>query len=286
VIFVIIPVHNRVKNTLACIRSICLQVVSESLEIIVVDDGSTDSTKRDIEVEFPHVTLLLGDGNLFWTGAVSLGVDYALRHSLYDNDWVILMNNDVEISDAHLFEGLIGFAMKQGRGALVSPLSLSQFDRNKTITSGTVVRSWFFNLTSHVFNGVPYDNINALTPIPVDFMTARCLLHPIRVFREIGNYDALRFPHYGGDDEFSHRAKSNGYKLFVLPEYTVYLDDTKPNKIKNGVFSSFIVCLFDIRSSINLRDKFIFSFYIPPWYARMTYFLSAFLKTLIGCVKL
>ena len=103
-IHVIIPVHNRIKYTLSCIESLKKQNIFDKLNIIVVDDGSTDGTSSYIKRHYPEITLLKGSGNLFWGGAVNFGISYACKIGK-KNDWILLVNNDVEfvsnsISDA------------------------------------------------------------------------------------------------------------------------------------------------------------------------------------------
>jgi GT2 family glycosyltransferase len=38
--------------------------------VIVVDDGSSDRTAEEVAENYPKVTILKGDGNLWWTGAI------------------------------------------------------------------------------------------------------------------------------------------------------------------------------------------------------------------------
>ena len=68
--------------------------------------------------------------------------------------------------------------------------------------------------------------------------------------------------------------------------------DTKEGHCKNK--SSFIgcfrFCFFDKRSSIGIKDKYNFSMVVVPHYARVSYFIVAFLKTvyvaLFRCIAL
>ena len=92
---VIIPVHNRIKYTLQCIKSLKKQTCAKEFKIFLVDDGSTDETIKIINNKFPEVTIFKGDGSLFWGGAVNYGIKNVLRLSK-KNDWILLVNNDVE----------------------------------------------------------------------------------------------------------------------------------------------------------------------------------------------
>ena len=74
-IHVIIPVHNRLKKTITCLKSLEKQNIYKNLRIIIVNDGSNDGTKEHITKNFPQVNIINGDGSLFWGGAINLGID-------------------------------------------------------------------------------------------------------------------------------------------------------------------------------------------------------------------
>ena len=76
-VFVVIPVHNRLEFTRACLASLREQSYRD-FTIVVVDDGSTDGTYATLAEEFPEVTLLWGDGDLWWTGAMNRALEWAL----------------------------------------------------------------------------------------------------------------------------------------------------------------------------------------------------------------
>ena len=109
---------------------------------------------------------------------------------------------------------------------LFSALTVSNKDKRKIIKTGSIVKSWMLNITKHVFVGLKLKNV-IKKPVEVDFVTARCLLHPAEIFKIAGNYNSKLFPHYGGDDEFSMRIKKYGYSTLVVPNIIVYLKDNK-----------------------------------------------------------
>jgi len=93
-IAVIIPVFNRRETTLKCLGLLKNNVLipnNSLINIIVVDDGSTDGTAAAIKLAFPDVKILNGDGNLWWTGAINMGVEFALSQ---DFDYLLTRLND------------------------------------------------------------------------------------------------------------------------------------------------------------------------------------------------
>ena len=95
-IHVLIPVFNRLNLTIKCIKSLKKQKSYESINIIVVDDNSTDGTSVCLKKKFLDLTILKGTGNLYWGGSIKLGIEYVMK-ICSDKDWILTVNNDVEL---------------------------------------------------------------------------------------------------------------------------------------------------------------------------------------------
>ena len=90
-VFIIIPVHNRREITLACLGKLRETGVLANFQVVVVDDGSTDGTAVGIEHNYPEVKILYGDGNLWWAGAIAVGMQYALDQKA---EYIFWLNDD------------------------------------------------------------------------------------------------------------------------------------------------------------------------------------------------
>src|SRR5258705_6257484 len=101
-IYIVIPVHNRKEFTRNCLYSLQYQTVSGH-RIIVVDDGSTDGTGEMLAKEFPEVIVLSGNGNLFWSAAINLGIRHALTNGA---EFILTLNNDTVASENFLAQML------------------------------------------------------------------------------------------------------------------------------------------------------------------------------------
>ena len=91
------------------------------------------------------------------------------------------------------------------------------------------MNSWFWNSTNHLYKGKKIAEIN-LRSQNVNFLTGRCLLHPIEIFKKVGSYDVTNFRHYGSDDEFSMRVKNFGYEVFLSKKYSLFKKTKKIQK--------------------------------------------------------
>ena len=91
-VYVVIPVHDRLEFTRACLSHLLADPAAQAATIVVVDDGSTDGTRDALPAEFP-ITMIPGGGDLWWAGAMNLGVGWVLGHAGED-DVVVTLNND------------------------------------------------------------------------------------------------------------------------------------------------------------------------------------------------
>ena len=73
--------YNRVEKTIKCLEEVFEQANKSklNLEVILVDDGSTDGTAESVRQKFPQVCVLMGDGTLFWNRGMHLAFGEALK---------------------------------------------------------------------------------------------------------------------------------------------------------------------------------------------------------------
>lgn len=220
-VFVVIPVRNRWTLTQACLGSLVRQTYAR-LVIVVVDDGSTDATTELLPREYPDAVVLPGDGELWWTGATVLGIEWVLERC-DDDDFMLTLNNDTTV-DPDYIEVLVGAAAQHDNPALVGSVAVDNRDRD-TIVDGGPYLSWATAKGGSFHSG---ESLKAVRDAGIvwtepDLLPGRGMLIPVRCLREIGNFDAKRLPHYGADYEFSVRAVRAGYQLvmsYVAPVYS------------------------------------------------------------------
>lgn len=92
---IVITTFNRKVLLERCIKSI-LQQNYDNLEIIIIDDHSTDGTKEYINKKYPFITYIYQDKNQGPSVARNLGIKKA------KNDFVIIMDDDETLIDNSL----------------------------------------------------------------------------------------------------------------------------------------------------------------------------------------
>ncbi len=102
-IYILIPVHNRKSITLTCLEHLQQQGALDRYHVVVIDDASTDGTSDAIAQRYPDVTILAGDGNLWWTGAIVKGMKFAMEQGARYLIWL----NDDTLPEEQTLEKLI-----------------------------------------------------------------------------------------------------------------------------------------------------------------------------------
>jgi len=100
-IAVLLTSYNRVEKTIRCLETFFQQTVPEGLvlDVILVDDNSTDNTGAKVKALFPNVKVLFGSGSLFWVGGMRMAWAEALKTNY---DGYLLLNDDVKLNPGTL----------------------------------------------------------------------------------------------------------------------------------------------------------------------------------------
>ena len=200
---IVIPVHNRREVTLYCLEQLQALVTRKEWKVCVIDDGSTDGTTQAILEKFPETTLLAGDGNLFWTGAMELGMRHAIAEGASCCVW---LNDDLTLGEKAI-EQVCALAME--RQAVVCGQGVIDLE------NGT---QWFFPA---VFRGrceltSAEIDPNSISPVAVDTCRGNLVAIPKSVIDRIGYPDGRNIPHLGGDSDYGLRATAAGIECLTL----------------------------------------------------------------------
>lgn len=272
-VYIIIPVHNRKQHTQACLQSLCKQAY-RNFKTIVVDDGSTDGTSDMIRQEFPEVTILTGDGNLWWAESTNVGVRYAMQHSVEGEDnFVLTLNDDLVVKTDYIHTLLAAY--DECKPCIVGSACVDIKNPNRLEYAGSKINLLWSGET-HLANLFARDYQRIVSQkkiVDSDTLTGRGVLIPFEVFLKIGFYDAVRFKQYMADIEFSVRARKAGYKLVVSIPSVVYSHvDATGLQIKPDMsFGKFWRGLSSIKSPINLSARYYFAMRHAP--TKWLYFL-------------
>jgi N-acetylglucosaminyl-diphospho-decaprenol L-rhamnosyltransferase len=255
-IYVVVPVFNRkffTQRFLECMRGQTFR----NLQVIVVDDGSTDGTADLIVSQFPDVQLILSEGNLWWTGAINLGIRHALTQASGE-DAILIINDDLEI-DCDYLEIMHNLRRTLPR-TLIGSVAVA-IDTPEIIEDGGTAINWWTAKFYHLNAGVRLSKFDTSHYVEVSLLTGRGTLIPIEVFRTIGLYDDLHFQQCG-DTELPVRAKKAGYSLVVSYAAVVKTHRQASDSMNTSIhysLSDIPRYFFGIKSNFRLKYRFFFS---------------------------
>jgi GT2 family glycosyltransferase len=240
-IAVLITCHNRKQKTLTCLDKLFSNSLPEgcSLDVYLVDDGSTDGTELAVREFYPQVNILRGDGNLYWNGGMKIAFDAAMiehhDYYLWLNDDTLLYINAIKslISTSHELQA------KQCKSVIVVGSTQDEIDGR--LTYGGVIRPSKWKPTA--FKLIAPSEV----PVECETMNGNCVLIPHEIVRVLGGMEP-NFAHAMGDLDYGLRAGYAGFAVWVMPSFA----GTCSN---NAVDSSFN----DASLSISTRLKKILS---------------------------
>ncbi|MDR0830520.1 MAG: alpha-1,2-fucosyltransferase [Prevotellaceae bacterium] len=201
-IAVLMTVYNRKDKTLTCLSTLfkCILPEKYELNVFLVNDGCTDGTEKAIADNFPQITVIQGNGNLFWNRGMRLAWETAAK--TFDFDYYIWLNDDVILYENSIF-GLLQCAENQNNTAIICGSTCSINDKNEITYGGRIKRYGILTPNGEMQK--------------CDCFNGQLALIPRFVFRKMGMNDKA-FHHSFGDFDYGFRAKKAGIEIFVAPD--------------------------------------------------------------------
>lgn len=203
-VVVVIPNWNGETVMGPCLESLRKQTLRHN--VVVVDNGSTDSSVRFIEKNFPEVTILRQSRNLGFAGGVNIGISYALQNGFTH---VALFNNDA-VADKNWLVSL-GNEMSDDKVGIVTGLLLND-KGNKIDSTGEQLSKW--GLAFPRERGLPKDRASKRGR--VFGASGGASLYRLSMLKKIGLFDEDFFAYYE-DTDVSFRAQLTGWKIVYTP---------------------------------------------------------------------
>ena len=209
---VLITCHNRKEKTLACLRALLANDLPSdfSINILLVDDGSTDGTGESAAILDHRIKVLYGDGHLFWNGGMRRAFDEAAKSHpdfyLWLNDDTILLKDSI-MRLIYTYDSL----SREYSNKLIIVGATCDDEDDSIQTYGGVKRSGRFFRPMHF-------TLNELSDKPVrcDTMNGNCVLISAETAALAGNLEP-GFCHGLGDFDYGLRACHLGCSVWVTP---------------------------------------------------------------------
>ncbi len=188
---------------------------AHDVDLILVDNGSTDGSDLQAEREHEDWQLLRAGRNLGFAGGMKLGLEHALAAGA---DYVCLLNNDIE-AEPGLVDPLVADLEEEPRRGAASP-RIHYHDRRELLWYGGGRVGRLTRVSRH--RGIRRKAQGRwLLPRDTEYLTGCCILGRAEFWKLTGGFD-VDFGFYAEDVDLSLRARSLGWTLRYQPGGLLY----------------------------------------------------------------
>ena len=192
----------------------CLKSLSDQtyrpLEIIVVDNASTDDSVDLIKKGFPGLKLIVNKRNLGFGGGNNVGIQAS------QGSYIMMLNNDTRLDPRCIEELKRGIEKEDRYGACASKILL-QYEDNLIDAAGIVVCPDGLSIgRGRLERGELYDD-----EVEVFFASDCACLYRREMLEDIGLYDEDFFA-YADETDMGWRAQLAGWRCLYNPRAVVY----------------------------------------------------------------
>lgn len=253
-VIVIIVNWNRKVHLLETLASVA-KLTYPNLDVVVVDNHSSDGSVEAIRHDFPKVTVIENGRNLGFTGGNNVGIRWGLARV---GDYFFLLNNDVEIASDAL-SIMVERAESHPQEGIFGPKTYKYYQRDTLDFVGGKY-SWLTGKTQSVGDGEKdigqYDE-----PLAFDFINGHAFLIKREVIEKIGLLDEGYFA-YNEETDWCIRARRAGYKCVYVPQAVAW---HKVSSTPIGVARDYLIMrnrILCMRKNANLFQLFIFALHL------------------------
>lgn len=212
---VIIPTHNRKEKLVKLINSIMrCNYPQNRMEIIIVDDASTDGTPKMVKKLFPEVNLITNTFELFPSKCRNLGIKNS------HGDYLFLVDDD-NVLDENTIRELVMTFDTPTRTGLVGPVAFYNRERERIWCAGGKINAPFF-VPTHILRNRGLDDLRGKKIIEVDYVPNAFMIKK-EVLNHVGLFENL-LPIGWEEADFALRVKKNGYKVIVQTKARIFHD--------------------------------------------------------------
>ena len=193
---------NRINYTVPCVKSLVEGNKNISFRFIITDDNSTDGTKAALEKLPYSITILSGDGQLFWNGGMSKALEEALQ-APEKTDYYMLVNDDVAFQEGAIEELIERHRNCPQENAVI--VGATADSGGRTSYGGVKLLSKYFAKFGLMEPSEDYQEC--------DTFNGNCVLLPRQVFFKAGNVDGV-YKHSMSDYDYGMHIRKLGFKIY------------------------------------------------------------------------
>lgn len=222
-ISVIIPNKDHTDDLDICLKSLYEKSSYKNFEVIIVENNSTEKETYEyyeaIAQKHGNVKIVKWEGNFNYSAINNFGVNYA------KGEFILLLNNDVEIINGSCLEEMLMFAQRKDVGAVGAKLYYSD---DTVQHAGVILGLGGTAGHAHKHFGRSHPGYMARASIAQNLSacTAACLMMRRDVFDEVGGLDE-NFEVAFNDVDLCMKIRKKGYLVVFTPYAELYHYESK-----------------------------------------------------------
>lgn len=250
---ILIPNKDHTDDLDVCLNSFFERADYQNYEFIIIENNSvlpeTFAYYEKIEKEHDNVKVVYWEAGFNYSTINNFGFKFA------KGDYIMLLNNDVELITPDIFQSMLGFCIRPEVGIVGAKLL---YNDHTVQHAGVLVGAG--GLADHVFKGIHEDDPGymgrAISSQDVSAVTAACLLVKRSVYEEVGGLED-EFQVAFNDVDFCLKVRKAGYlivydadvKLFHYESKSRGMEDTTERFIRFGNEMMLLNSKWDILST-------------------------------------
>ncbi|MDO4804841.1 MAG: glycosyltransferase family 2 protein [Lachnospiraceae bacterium] len=227
---ILIPNKDHIQDLEKCLKSIDSGRVYPNLEIVIVENNSTDQETFDyyksLTERDPRVKVVYYEGSFNYSAINNFGAKHAT------GEYIFLLNNDTEFISEDVIGEMLGFCRRPDVGAVGARL----YYEDNTIQHAGVIVGWG-GIAGHAFvnqkRGETGYQHRIICQQDMSAVTAACMMVKKSVFDEVGGLTeelAVAF----NDIDFCMKIREAGYLIVYDPYAELYHYESKSRGLDQG----------------------------------------------------
>ncbi len=249
-----------------CILSVQAASQNLKIEIIVVDNNSSDDSCKILIEKFPEIILIQNKENVGFSKANNQGVEIA------KGDYVLILNPDTVVAEDTFVQilafakskpnlGVLGVKLIDGSGNFLP-------ESKRGIPTPLVAFSKIFGISSKQTGKYYATHLNENETGTVAVLVGAFMLLKRSVYNEVNGFDEAYFM-YGEDIDLSYKTLNKGYQNYYYANTQVvhYKGESTQKDIKHlKYFHNAMKIFYKKHFKLNRVYDFIMNFGIQFWF--------------------
>ena len=229
---IVIPVYNQVDLTRQCLEALVENTTDVEYEVVIVDNGSTDSTPQLLAALEGDVKVLRNSENRGFVEACNQGAEVA------EGKYLVFLNNDT-LPRAGWLREMVNLAEEDPSVGAVGAKLI--YPDGRLQEAGAII--WSDGTGWNYGRGDDPQQPQYNKVREVDYCSGACLLVRRDLFQHLGGFDTRYSPAYYEDTDLCFSLRRLGFRVLYQPRAEVihYEGGTAGTDLKRGLKSYQVV---------------------------------------------